>query len=91
MLLRRRATAGRKGLPLPLPSGRPEEDELKRIADQRAQADKLRKKRDRLIVEFLKLGVGISDRGWFGDSRKRLALLEIELEEIDKKIQEIGQ
>lgn len=91
VLLRRRATAGRKGLPLPVPSSRPEEEELKRISSGRLEADKLRAKKEKLLFEFVKIGVGISDRGWFGDSRKRLALLELELDEIDKKLQEIGQ
>ena len=91
MLLRRRATAGRKGLPLPVPSSRPEEQELQRIASKRSQADELRKKKESILKDFLKLGVAISDRGWFGDSKKRLAKLDKDLEEIDRKIQEIGQ
>jgi len=91
VLLRHRVTAGRDGSPLPQPPGRPEEEELKRIALRRAEADGLRLQKDHLISEFFKLGVAISNRGWFGDSKRRLTKLDKELAELDRRIEEIGQ
>lgn len=91
VLLHPRVTAGRKGLPLPVSPGRPEEEELGRIAHRRSEADALRREKERLMREFFKLGVAISNRGWFGDSKKRLDKLDRDLADIDRKIEETGQ
>ena len=90
-LLRHRDTARRSGGPRPVPPGRPEEEELQRIAGRRVEADRLRKEQSRLLFAFMKLGAGISDRGWFGDSKKRFDKLCRDIEEIDRKIEELGQ
>jgi len=91
-LLRSRVTAGRGGGPRPISPGRSDEEiELSRIAGRRAEADKLRDKQRELMIAFMKLGAGVSDRGWFGDSKKRFDKLNRDIEAIDRKIEELGQ
>lgn len=78
-------------MPLPEPPGRPEEQELQRIARRRVEADELRKRKDQLLFDFMHLGAAISERGWFGKSKARFSKLNREIEEIDRQIEELGQ
>jgi len=61
------------------------------VAKAKAKADELRAKKEVVLKGFLELGVAISERGWFGDSQKRLKQMDRELEQIEREIEETGQ